>query len=92
MPPKGKLNLRDSNRVLGGGGCRKMSNRLEWGPPIREGKGGWEDESFFLLDNRGAFRLGHDSESFQRRRVHNSLKFWMILQYKGVMEVMSELS
>lgn len=40
MPPKGELNLRDSNRVLGVGGCRKMSNRPEWGPPIREGERG----------------------------------------------------
>lgn len=67
MPPKGKLNLRDSNRVLGGGGCRKMSNRLEWGPPIREGKGGWEDESFFRPDKRGAFLLYHDSQSFSKK-------------------------
>lgn len=67
MPPKGKLNLRDSNRVLGGGGCRKMSNRLEWGPPIREGKGGWEDESFFRPDKRGAFLLYHDSQSLLKK-------------------------
>lgn len=75
MPPKGKLNLRDGNRMVEDG-RRKMSNRLEWGPPIIEWKGGWVDKRVFLLDKRGAFRLYRDSESF-RRRVHNSLKPWM---------------